>query len=72
MQNNAGDIKVQNGNDNTRVAIKNFHPFTKGFFKLNDEQVNTADSLDLTVSLYNILEYGDSYADTTGFLYQYK
>ena len=32
------DIKVQGGNDNTRVAIKNCHPFTRPSFKLNDEQ----------------------------------
>ena len=32
-----GDIKAQNGNDATRVAVKNCHPFTKAFFKLNDQ-----------------------------------
>ena len=67
-----GNIKVENGNDATRVAIKNCHPFTKAFFKLNDSQVDTADNLDLTMNLYNMLEYSDNYADTTGSLYQYK
>ena len=67
-----GNIKVQNGNDATRVAIKNCHPFTRSTFKLNNEQVDTADNLYLTMSLYNILEYSDNYADTTGSLYQYK
>ena len=52
-----GDIKVQGGNDNTRVAIKNCHPFTRASFKLNDEQVYTAENLDLTMNLYNMLEY---------------
>ena len=42
-----GNIKVENGNDATRVAIKNCHPFTKVFFKLNDSQVDTVDNLDL-------------------------
>ena len=60
-----GDIKVEAAADNTRVAIKNCHPF-------NDEQADTANNLDLTMSLYNILEYSDNYADTTTFLYQYK
>ena len=46
-----GNIKVQNGNDATRVAIKNCHPFTRTSFKLNDEQVDTADNLDLTMNL---------------------
>ena len=44
----------------------------KSSFKLNDEQVDTADNLDLTTSLYYILEYSDSYGDTTASLYQYK
>ena len=67
-----GDIKVQDADNNTRVAIKDYHPFTGAFFKLNDEQVDTADNSDLTMSIYNILEYSDNYADTTGSLYQYK
>ena len=67
-----GNIKVQNGNDATRVAIKNCHPFTRASFKLNNKQVDTADNLDLTMNLYNMLEYSDNYADTTGSLYQYK
>ena len=33
----SGDITVQNGNDATRVAIKNCHPFTRASFKLNDD-----------------------------------
>ena len=66
------NIKVQNGNDATRVAIKNCHPFTRASFKLNNEQVDTADNLDLTMNLYSTVEYSDNYADTTGPLYQYK
>ena len=67
-----GNIKVENGNDATRVAIKNCHPFTRASFKLNNEQFDTAGNLDLTMNLYNMLEYSDNYADTTGSLYQYK
>ena len=67
-----GDIKVQNGNNATRVAIKNCHPYTRAFFRLNDEQVDTANNLDLTMELYSMLEYSDNYVDTTVSLYQYK
>ena len=45
-----GNIKVQNGNDATRVAIKNCHPFTRATFKLNNEQVDAANNLDLTMT----------------------
>ena len=36
------------------------------------EQVDTADNLDLTMELYNMLECSDNYVDTTASLYQYK
>ena len=67
-----GNIKVKNGNDATRVAIKNCHSFTRVSFKLNNEQVDTADNLDLTMNLYKMLKYSDNSVDTTGSLYQYK
>ena len=35
------NIKVLNGNDATRVAIKNCDRFTRACFKLNNEQVDT-------------------------------
>ena len=67
-----GNIEGQNGNDATRVAVKNCHPFTRVTFKLNNEQVDTADNLDLSMNLYHMLEYSGNYADTTGSLYQHK
>ena len=60
---------MQNGKDATRVEIKNCHPFTRASFKLNNEQVDTAENLDLAMNLYNILEYSDNFADTAGSLY---
>ena len=68
-----GDIKVINGDDNTNVAFKSCHPFTRLLVHLNDEHVGTAENLDLTMGcLYNLLEYSDNYADSTAILYQYK
>ena len=46
-----GDIKVAAANNETRVAIKNCHPFTRASFKLDDEEVDTADNLDLAMYL---------------------
>ena len=59
-----GNIKVENSNDATRVAIKNCHPLTGASFKLNNEQADTADNLDLTMNIYNMLEYSENYADS--------
>ena len=47
-----GDIKVENADDNTRVAIKNCHTFTRANFELCNEQVDTADDLDLSLEKY--------------------
>ena len=59
-----GDIKVVDGGDNTHVAFKNCHLFTSAVIKLNDQQVGSALYLDLTMNLYNLIEYSDNYADT--------
>ena len=67
-----GNIKVKNGNDATRVAVKICQPFTRASFKLNNEQIDNAGKLDLTMNLYNMPEYSNNYADTTESLYQYK
>ena len=50
-----GNIKGQDGNGATKVAIKNCHPFTKSSFKLNNEQVDTADNLDLTRCIFRCI-----------------
>ena len=68
----AGDIKVVGANDNTRVAFKNCHLFIRAIIQLNDEHVDTSDNLDLTMNLYNLIEYSDNYAHTTGSLYHYN
>ena len=65
------DIKVVNGNANTSVAFKNCHPFGRALVHLNDEHVDTADNLDLTMNLYNLIDYSGNY-DTTTSLYHYK
>ena len=67
-----GNITVVGRNNNTNVAFKNCRPFTWSIIHLNDEHVETAENLDLTTNLYNLIEYSDNYADTTASLYQYK
>ena len=67
-----GNITVLGGNNNTNVAFKNCHPFIRSVVHLNNEHVDTAENLDLTLNLYNLIEYSGNYADTTASLYQYK
>ena len=56
-----GNISVTNGNANTNVAFKNCAPFTKCLTHINDEHINTAESLYITMTKYNLIEYSDNY-----------
>ena len=58
--------------NNTRFALKNCAPFTKCNLEINDEHVNTAENLDIVMSMYNLIEYSDNYQDSSATLYQYK
>ena len=57
---------------NTRLDLKNCAPFTKCNLKINDEHVDTAENLDITMPTYNLIEYSDNYQDSSTTLYQYK
>ena len=39
---------------------------------INDEHVETAENLDIIMPMYNLIEYSDNYADSSGSLYQFK
>ena len=67
-----GDIKVASVAANTNVAFKNCPPFTRCVTHINDEHVQTAENLDIIMSIYNLIEYSDDYADSSGSLYQFK
>ena len=71
-----GDIKVVDGDDDddddNNVAFKNCHPFNWAIIELNNEHVENAENSDLTMNLYNIINYSNNYADTTTSSYYYK
>ena len=67
-----GTIRGTGGNNNTRLALKNCAPFTKCNLEINDEHVDTAENLDITMPMYNLIEYSDNYQDSSATLYQYK
>ena len=67
-----GTITAAAANANTRLALKNFVPFTKCSLEINDEHIDTAENLDITMPMYNLLEYSDNYQDSSATLYQYK
>ena len=65
-------IRAAAANANIRLALKNCAPFTKCNLEINDEHVDTAENLDITVPMYNLIEYSDNYQDSSATLYQYK
>ena len=68
-----GTIRTANNvNNNTRLALKNCAPFTKCNLEINDEHVDTAENLDITMPMYYLIEYSDNYKDSSATLYQYK
>ena len=54
------------------MALKNCAPFTKCNLEINDEHVDTAENLDIVMPMYNLIEYSDTYQDSSATLYQYK
>ena len=67
-----GTIRAAAADANTRLALKNCAPFTKCNLEINDEHVDTAENLDITVPMYNLIEYSDNYQDSSATFYQYK
>ena len=66
-----GDITATGGNENTKVAFKNCAPFRKCVTHKNNEHVDSADNLDITMPMYNLIEYSDNYSNTSGSLWQF-
>ena len=67
-----GTIRAAAANANTRLALKNCALFTECNLEINYEHVDTAENLDITMPMYNLIEYSDNYQDSSATLYQYK
>ena len=67
-----GNITVTGGDANTKVAFKNCAPFKDCRTEINDTFVDYADFINITMPMYNLIEYSDNYSDTSGSLWQFK
>ena len=67
-----GNIRAEAADANTRLALKSCAPFTKCNLEINDKHVNTSENLDITMLMYNLIEFSDNYQDLSATLYQYK
>ena len=74
-----GTISVNNtaaqgaaaNNTNRKVIFKNCAPFTNCISEINNTQIDNAKDIDIVMPMYNLIEYSDNYAKTTGSLRQY-
>ena len=58
-------------NNNRKVIFKNCAPFTNCISEINNTQIDNAKDIDIVMPMYNLMEYSDNYAKTTGSLWQY-
>ena len=58
-------------NTNKKVIFKNCAPFINCISEINNTQIDNAKDIDIVMPMYNLIEYSDNYAKTTGSLWQY-
>ena len=69
--NNTAAQGVAANNTNKKVIFKNCAPFTNFISEINNTQIDNAKDIDIVMPMYNLIEYSDNYAKTTGSLWQY-
>ena len=58
-------------NTNKKIIFKNCAPFTNCISEINNTKIDNAKDIDIVMPMYNLIEYSDNYAKTTGSLWQY-
>ena len=70
--NAAADAAARRADEREKgVAFKNCALFTNCISEINNTQVDNAKDIDIVMPMYNLIEYSDNYAKTTGSLWQY-
>ena len=70
--NNTAAADAAANNRNKKVIFKNCAPFTNCISEINNTQIDNAKDIDFVMPMYNLIEYSDNYAKTTGSLWQYS
>ena len=69
--NNTDAASAAANNTNKKVIFKNCASFTNCISEINNTQVDNAKDIDIVMPMYNLIEYSDNYAKTSGSLGQY-
>ena len=67
-----GNITATPNNAATQVVFKNCAPFEDCRTEINDTFVDYANFRNITMPMYNLIEYSDNYSDTSGSLWDFK
>ena len=67
-----GNITATPNNAVTQVVFENCAPFGKCRTEINETFIDEATHIDITMPMYNLIEYSDNYSDTSGSLWQFK
>ena len=65
VNNTAADGAAAN-NTIKKVIFKNCSPFTNCISKINNNQIDNAEYIDIVMPMYNQIEYSDNYSKTSG------
>ena len=63
---------ITSGGNDTKVAFKNCAPFRTYITQINETFADEAKHINITMPMYNLIEYRDNYSDTFGSLGQFK
>ena len=67
-----GNITATPTNTVTQVVFKNCAPFKKCRTEINQTFIDVAGFINITMPMYNLIEYSDNYSDTSGSLWQFQ
>ena len=69
--NNIAAVGADTNNIGKKVIFKNCAPFTNCISEINNTQVDNVKDIDIVMPMYNVIEYSDNYAKTSGGLWKY-
>ena len=69
---NTAAAVIAANNITKKVIFKNCAPFTNCISEINNTQIDNAKDINIVMPMYNLIEYSDNYAKTTGSLWEYS
>ena len=65
------DAEARQADERDKGAFKNCAPFTACISNINNIEIDNCQDIDIIMPMYNLIEYSDNYAKTSGIMWQY-